>query len=286
MSEQYRSSLRGPVRGIGSAHEQNQRAAGVPNPEAAARAAGMSPEAFRKQVEEMDKASALLNDMVQDLNEAKDAGVWQTPGNISEQTPEVIHRWHAKMVAARNAAIEEETDQQADEVSSLGILTGMDPEHPLYNPISDSARRNAIEKNLSPLDFDEMVFQGHCDQEVRLRENFSIVFRTLSTSHGMWIEMLLTEMRDSPEQYARHWFSLMQVSASIQSINGKPVGTDLSRFNTEAHRKDFVTAVKAKMEILGRLPSILTDDLIVQYTWFCGRVRKLLAGDLVRKVGN
>ena len=40
------------------------------------------------------------------------------------------------------------------------------------------------------------------------------------------------------------------------------------------------------MEFVGRMPSIVTDDLIVQMIWFSGRVRKLLSGDVLRKVGN
>ena len=54
----------------------------------------------------------------------------------------------------------------------------------------------------------------------------------------------------------------------------------------DSQRKDFESALTERMEFLGRLPSMITDDLIVQFVWFNGRVRRLLAGDLMRKVGN
>ena len=44
----------------------------------------------------------------------------------------------------------------------------------MYDPIMDLGRKEKIEKDLIPLDFEQMVFQGFCEQEVAIRNNFKI----------------------------------------------------------------------------------------------------------------
>jgi hypothetical protein len=41
------------------------------------------------------------------------------------------------------------------------------------------------------------------------------------------------------------------------------------------------------MELMGKRPLEISQDFIVQYAWFCGRVRLLLAGgNVVERLGN
>ena len=162
----------------------------------------------------------------------------------------------------------------------------IDPSDPLYNPLTDKARRKLIEKDLIPLDFEAMVFKGYTTQDVKLRENFTLTFRTIPTNHGLWLEYMMANTPESSVQHTRHLFSIMQVAASLDAVNGRKTGADMTKFTKDVHNKEFTAAMEERMEFLGRLPAELTDDIIVQYVWFTGRVRLLLSGDLLRKVGN
>lgn len=272
----------GPATGLGSGLAQNQAVSGALNPEMAAKIASLPAGEVQKALDQLEAHNRQTDELRQTLAAEEAAGRFDPPKPLELASPEEMKKWKKELDRKK----EEQEQKAAEEDTSLMSMSiGMD--HPLYNPISDTARRRRIESKVTDLDFDQMVFVGHCDQEVTVRKGFKVVFRTLSTQHGLWLEIMLTNIsRGSSEQYLRHWYSLSQTAASLQSINGKSIGTDLSSFITEDHRDDFIAAVKKRMEYLGRMPSIITDDLIVNYTWFCGRVRKLLSEDLVEKVGN
>ena len=275
------SSFSGPITGMGSGIPQNQALAGTLDPEMAARLASLPEGQLQKALEELDAHTHKTEELRRELAAEEAAGRFDPPKPLELAGYDELVKWKK----AHNQAKEDKEQQEAeDDTNLMAMAIGVD--HPLYNPISDTARRRRIESSVSELDFDQMVFMGHCDQEITIRKNFKVVMRTLSTQHGLWLEIMLADSAQASEHYLRHWFSLLQVAASIQTINGKPVGTDLASFTTEDHRSDFIKAVKKRLEYLGRMPSAITDDLIVNYTWFCGRVRKLLSDDVVDKVGN
>jgi hypothetical protein len=128
-----------------------------------------------------------------------------------------------------------------------------------------------------------MLFQGYVDQDIPVRPDLVITFRTVTTQQGLWMEEYAARQDFTANHHAAHWFSLLQIAVSLQSLNGKLIGSDLSRIKDKEH---FWKAVEERMNAVGKYPGALTDDFIVQYTWFTGRVRKLLAGNLARKVGN
>ena len=70
----------------------------------------------------------------------------------------------------------------------------------------------------------------------------------------------------------------------IEKIHSE--STIMYKFYITGTRRGLGQALKEKFEALSNMPHVITDDLIVHYTWFSGRVRKLLTGDLGRKVGN
>ncbi len=113
-----------------------------------------------------------------------------------------------------------------------------------------------------------------------------IQFRTISTQHSLWLERRIHEAHKMAEQYGRHWFSLMQLAVSVQKVNGKEIGTDLNAFDEEELEQKFWTAMTPRMKKLHRLPYEITDLLIANMSWFSGRVRKTVVGDLTEKVGN
>lgn len=270
-----------PSRGIGAGIPENQALTGALDPASAARLAALPPGELQKALDQIEAHSQKEKELRQELSAEIAAERFSPPKPLELATYEELLEWKDTLRKEQEA---ESRKEEEKDTNLMAMSIGMD--HPLYNPISDTARRRMIESKVEDLDFDQMVFLGHCDQEVPIRKNFKVVYRTLPTQHGLWLEIMLSDSKEASEHYLRHWFSLIQVAASIQSINGKPVGSDLSSFMKEDHREDFVKAVKKRLEYLGRLPSAITDDLIVNYTWFCGRVRKLLSDDLVEKVGN
>lgn len=297
----YRSRLQtSPTKGIGAGYAENQRIAGARDPKQAAKLA-IQPEAER--IAETDAsvaASADFEAMCEDLAVAAADGVYAPPSmpvsatkSVKEalawlkvSAPSDVAFWHAEAQGAYDQKMRDDDDAVLrTQIQSLGVV---DPADPLYDPMTDQERRKSIEAGLEPLSFEEMVFKGYTSQVVKVRENFVLTFRTLSTQHGLWLEWMMAQTPESSLQHTRHTYSLMMLAASLDAVNGKPTGPDLTKYvkDDATSRDSFVTALNERMAFLGRLPSMLTDDLIIQGVWFQGRVRRVLAGDILRKVGN
>jgi hypothetical protein len=288
-----------PTRGMGAGYSANQRVIGSDDPEEAARLASMSPEAAQ---EEQDRATKLQRDadamrediLIAVLNKQwspdtsdwpsipEDAAEWQEL--LKRQPLGMIQKWHEQSNKAIEDAIEAEDEMTIQE--SLGGITTLDPSDPLYDPMTDKEKRKRIEADLKPLDFEEMVFTGSTSQAVPLRENFVVTFRTITTQHGLWLEYMMSQEDETSYQHTRHLFSLMQLAACLEKVNERRLPGDITAYHKHEQRDEFVAVIKERMEFLGRMPGPLTDELIVQYVWFTGRVRKSLSGDLMRKVGN
>jgi hypothetical protein len=298
--KEYRSRLRGaagqPTRGMGSAYPQNQAVVGAADPVEAARLAKLSPEEAEAEVERRERLERDLDAMREDLLISILEGSWKPEGNPADTSGSgwktflegcsagTVQNWHEKMNKVLDAAVDEQDAEALKEsIQSIGMV---DPDDPLYDPLTDKARKKAIEKGLKPLEFEEMVWKGHCSQEIHLREGFRITLRTLSTQHGLWLEWYMGQQQETSYQHTRHMFSLIQVAATLDKVNDKASPGDLTKFTKQEQRDEFITALEERLEALGRLPAALSDDLIIQYVWFTGRVRKLLSGDLMRKVGN
>ncbi len=271
----------GVARGMGSGIPANQSAVGAPNAEMAARLAALPAGELQRAMDQVEKRSAEMAELKAELEALIAAGKWEAPKPLDLSSFEELLQWKTE----HDEKVKAEADKKEKD-SSAAMAASFGPDHPLYDPLRDTARRLRIEKTLDEMDFDEMVFSGYCDQQVAIRESFHVVFRTLPTQHGLWLEIKIAQAERSSEQHLRHTFSLMQVAASVQTINDKPLGADLSKFTKESHREDFFAALEKRLTTLGRMPGVLTDDLIVHYTWFSGRVRKLLLEDVNEKVGN
>lgn len=301
--KEYRSRLRGtggpPTRGMGSAYPQNQAVVGAADPVEAARLAKLSPEEAQDEQERRERLQGDLDAMREDILIAVLDGQWspdttswpQVPDGqeqwktlIENQPAGEVQAWHKTMNKALDEAVNSQDEETLrDQFSNVGVI---DPDDPLYDPMTDKARKKLIEKDLKPLDFEEMVWKGHCTQLIETRPGFRVLFRTLSTQHGLWIEYFMSQQSETSYQHTRHLFSLAQVAATLDEVNGKQVGSDMSKYVKQEQREEFLKALEERMEFLGKLPGVISDDLIVQYVWFTGRVRRLLTGDLMRKVGN
>lgn len=265
------------TKGMGSGIPQNQRMAGASNPVQAANLA-----ASGTQLEDEERNAELEENIQRKLSliqEAKNNGFETTTYVDGNSGMVLIDKVYSEVEKWEKSQIEEEMQEQFEEYS-------IPADDPLYNPIRDTKRRREIESKIDPLDFESMIFNGYTTQVVPIRKNFQVQFRTLNTNQSLWIEAMTLDLQDQPIQYGRHWMSLVQLAVSLDSINGKEISPVINKFYRSSQEQDFKKALKSRMDYIGQLPQIITDDLIIQYAWFSARVRKMMAGDVVEKVGN
>tara|TARA_Y100000034_G_scaffold78339_1_gene94207 strand:- start:133 stop:924 length:792 start_codon:yes stop_codon:yes gene_type:complete len=261
---------------------------GADDPEAAARAAA-DPAAARRAMEiEAEREAALAS---------RRERIWQghqeglilpgDPKKIMQQVrgadSDQLREWEAQLDQAEKDRIDEEEDQQAT-AALRGFM--ISPDDPTYQYIFDRGLRSRIEEDLEEIDFGQMIFDGFAEQDVKIRENLIITFRTIGTQHSLWLERRLHEASKMSEQYGRHWFGLLQLAVCLQKINGREIGTDLNAFDEESLVDKFWEGMKPRIKKVNRFPTEITDLLIANMAWFSGRVRKEIVGDLTEKVGN
>ena len=252
---------KGVLTGMGSAYAENQRMAGATDPELAATAAAenLNP----TDLQEFDEKKKEVQTAVDEGYAIKED---ITLDNIDDILIDV-EQW-------RSDKIDEE------------MYPALTPDDPLYNPMMDLRRKKLLEANIQPIEFEDMIFKGYSDQEIKIRQGFTIVFRTMTTQQSLWIEQRMRDVADEVMQYGRHYMSIIQIACCLQSVNGRSIGTSLSTYVKPSQKEDFNEALDSRLESILQMPQVITDDLIVNYTWFQGRVRKVLAGDVGRKVGN
>jgi hypothetical protein len=201
---------------------------------------------------------------------------------IAGADPAAIQEWFAEYKKKLDSDIDEEMAQSGEE--ALGARFAIQPDDPDYNPMRDVRRRETLEAKLEPIDFGTMVFHGYAEQTIPIREDFTIVLRTIAGDQGLWLEEYIANQEPTSQAHAAHWFSLLQLGLSVQSINGKAVGSELAKIEDKQH---FWKESENRLKTITKYPDILLNELIVQYNWFLGRVRKVVQGtNLARKVGN
>ena len=251
--------------GMGSGSPANQALAGANNPNEAAQLAAnqVTPEELE---DRKDKLKDIQDGFIQGFPEV-------------EITEENLEEVHAEYIKWRDTKIDKELEEEY-------FIQKISADDPLYNPMTDVRRKERIEKNLESISFEDMIFKGYSDQEIEIRNGFTVVLRTITTQQSLWIEKELSSLSEESMQYGRHYFSLKQLSCSLQSINGNPIGGNIYKYRKASDYSDFKAELDKKFEFVTNLPQEITDDLIVQYVWFSGRVRKCLAGDVGKKLGN
>lgn len=261
------------VRGMGSGIPINQKLAGAEDPEAAA-AFAANPDLNQlenemKEDEDVTRKIALINEAI------SEGFVPAFDQREIDSNPSIVYKVFEAMENWRQSKEED-----------FEFEYNVPPDDPLYDPIRDVVRRRKIEAGLKELDFNSMIFKGYCSQEVKIREGFTVVFRTLNTNQSLWIESMTLKLQEKSVQYGRHWMSLVQLAVCLESVNGQAIQPNIYKFVKANQEDDFQTALNARMEFIGQLPQIVSDDLIIQYAWFSSRVRKLMSGDVVEKLGN
>lgn len=276
----------GPLRGVGSGYAQNQRVAGAQDPEMAAQMATLDPARMQEMAEQMERENAELEEMREELVQALSASSWKPARDakagdtttdeqyIRGLDPGNLRKEHKAWLDRVEKGTEEEGTQALDNPFALT------PDHPAYQPIMDVGRRKAIEKGLPAMDFGEIIFKGYSEQKVEIRQGFPVVFRSISTTHGLWLE----QRANGESSYDRHVFSLQQLAVGLHTAGEKALGVDIAALTDD--KEAFYAEVDKRMKTIGKWPLEFSSDLIVHYIWFTGRVRKLLHGNLMERVGN
>lgn len=275
------------MRGIGAGYAANQRLAGAQDPDQAAQMASLDPAAMQEAAERMAKENAELDEMREELIVAARDTSWKPTQKEGDRrgVEEFIRTLEPAPLRALHASWLKAVQEATDEASETGKAElenpfAIPPDHPAYQPIMDVARRKATEKDLAPMDFGELIFKGYVGQEVPIRPGFKVVFRSISTTHGLWLE----QRASGETSYDRHLFSLWQLAVGLHSAGDTMLGVDIAALVDK--KEEFYAEVDKRMKTIGKWPLEFTNDLIVHYIWFTGRVRKLLHGNLMEKVGN
>lgn len=273
------------MRGIGSGLAENQKVVGAQDPQAAAVLAAMPEAEMQEAMERMAQENAALDEMRNELASAFAQTAWRpkvekAPTDwqqaIAEVPPPTVKSWFAQWEAYTSTQADPEDPQAALEQDPFRL----GPDHPAYQPMMDLVRRRALESKVKPMDFGDLIFKGYAEQEVPIREGFALVLRSISTTHALWLEQRLA----GDTVHDRHQFSLWQLAVGIHAAGGKPLGVDIAAITEK--KEEFYEELDKRMKQVGRWPQELTNDLIVHYVWFTGRVRKLLHGNVTEKVGN
>ena len=287
------------IGGIGAGNPDMQRASGSPNPTVDAQRALMDPEAHASEVELEAKADAETHDRRAALLSAIRGAEWSLPGStapLSEQISTVesaddslVNYLFGEYDRHVKAQVDRETEALAD---GLGGMFRIGPEHPEYNVMRDVERRRRIEAKCAPLAFDQLIMRGYVDQVIETRPGFSLILRSLTAKQGLWIERMARDrLKDVSQMEAQHLFSLWQLAVSLQGyvVGGRRelISPDIYAFTKDSQYDDFVKTLDLRMDALGERPLELTQDMIAQYAWFCGRVRLLISGgDLADRLGK
>lgn len=296
MSDSIPSRLAGkagaPARGLGAGFAENQRLSGAADPRAAAAEASLDPRAAAELHEAREKALSEIEDKKSELRQAAEDGVWTPPDTkvpiqvlLDRTDAGTIRSWHATMVKAK----EDLVDTADDQAEAIGAAFRVQPDDPLYDPLVDKVRRSRIESMLEPLgdeDFESLVFKGYIEQVVPIHSRLTVTLRSLTTQQGMWIEYYMYKQPETSRQYASHLLGIIQAAVAVQKINNQVLSPSLDNYKTASTRDEFFAALDKRIEALQGMSSVLTDDFIIQNIWFSGRVRKLLAGNLVERVGK
>jgi hypothetical protein len=284
--------------GIGAGDASMQRVAGSKNPAVDAAMGGMDASTQRQELEAQAEQAQEVEDLRAILIEAVTGGQWSLPGDgrppreqvesIEGSDAKLLKYWHGEYASWKENQLARMGEEDEEVVKGLFRLG---PDHPEYRAVLDRERRKRIEDGLVPLDFSQLMMRGYVDQTILIRKGFAIVLRSLTTGQGQWLERLgrvrLAELSTIEQQ---HTYALWQISVSLQAyvVEGRHqnVGNNLEALTRDNEFDAFVQAVDARMEQLRAKPEELTHDFIAQYVWFCGRVRALISGDTVKRLGN
>ena len=140
--------------------------------------------------------------------------------------------------------------------------------------VASVARRKEIEARTSPVRIDDLFVSGEIRQSVVIRPNrLTVVFRTLKGKEDLYIKKRLNEVKDDVVRYAEDRFLYMLLCAHVYSYNGQ-VLTDIFEDGKISN-----TNFNKRFEELCNIPSVLIEEIWVNFRWFEARVKQALESD-------
>lgn len=201
-------------------------------------------------------------------------GSWKP--NISPETQRQMNdlaefQDKAQRVQAQEAASKEKEatkkDSEAELYDELRQMLGSDEK---WNKLNNPERRKKIEDKLAPMNFTDIIIHGELRQDVSVRNNLMLTFRTVSSEEDLAVKRLMFG-EEGGDRYLMDKFSIMQLTLALVAINNEELPTHLDKDKkfSEAH-------FDKKFEKVLRFPITLVADFGLQYMWFHDRVQDLL----------
>lgn len=143
--------------------------------------------------------------------------------------------------------------------------------------LANKKRCEAIESRCQPLAFEDLLMHGSVQQIVPIiPHKFEPTFRSLTGEENEEILRMLGTFRGS-DGYLMDVGSLLNVTAGLYAINGKPLPNHLDK------NGDFAEEMfRVKMKVLRKMALPILADLSTNFRWFTKRVQKLTVVDDIR----
>lgn len=142
---------------------------------------------------------------------------------------------------------------------------------------AERKRRQArIESKLETLNVEDIFTYGELRQRIVL-ENYTIEFRTTSGEEDLEIKNQLFSA-EGTARYVIDKFALMNLCIGLRALNDQVWPSHLDKddnFDLDLFNKKFKKLLK--------IPTILLEDMSLNYTWFNDRAKKIITAD---KLGN
>lgn len=143
--------------------------------------------------------------------------------------------------------------------------------------LANKKRAELIEGRCQPLVFEELLLQGSVQQRVPIIPGkFEPTFRSLTGEENEEILRMMNSFR-GPDQYILDVISLLNLTAGLYALNGKPLIAHLDN-NGDFHEEMF----RSKYKVVRKMALPILADLSVNFRWFSRRVQKLTVVDGIK----
>lgn len=268
-----RSNPYTPHGGIGSGAAENRRpsASGEPTPPNPA-----APPQLDESRQELMDAITVSNELPrpEGLESAPDIALAQWLADLNE-------------LEVNGLVLQLEEERRTRMSEEVAASMGMSRDNPMYDATMDISRQRRIEEQVDPIDMMALFMGRPVRQRVPYNDQVEITIQTVPVQHVEWLHRMASDLLANPTRgYFQEWFSRRRVCLAVYAINGEPYSHSVDAFTSEEHYDKFKAAVQARAQEFGRIPEQLFEEFRAHAIWFDVRVRKCLAGNPARKLGN
>jgi hypothetical protein len=207
-----------------------------------------------------------------------EGGVQPRPAGSPVLSPQTQAQLESMAQAQQETAQQEEKKEEEKKKEEEDLFDAFDfyGRSEQEKVLNNKKRRKAIEGRCEPMNFEDLLMKEEVRQRVPiLPGKFEVVFRSLLPSESLFLKQFMMEDSKKSEAYYMEKYSLCQLCMGIVSINGKEIGTPHLTSDGDVNEAVF----KDNLKKLVRKSSYIAADLMINYSWFDIRVRKLLNPD-------